>query len=127
MPINSRKSGLSENITVHSIIGRFLEHSRIYYFYNAGNHQYFIGSADWMHRNLDARVEAITPIEQPELKKYLQFILNIYLRDNVQRWLLQENGDYVRAKKQKGEDKLSTHAILMNHMLKANEPVPMQR
>ncbi len=119
------KKNLSENITVHSVIGRFLEHSRIYYFNNGGNHFYGIGSADWMHRNLDARVEAVTPIEEPALKKYLQFILNIYLRDNMQRWVLSEDGSYTRISREKGEGKISTHKLLMNHMQESLKPIPM--
>lgn len=119
------KKGLSENITVHSIIGRYLEHSRIYYFNHGGEHIYLIGSADWMHRNLDARVEAITPIEDESLKKYLQFLLNIYFNDNKQRWLLQPDGSYERAPKEKGDNKLSAHDYLMKHMKDANEPIPM--
>lgn len=118
------KKGMSENITVHSIIGRYLEHSRVYYFNHKGEHKYFIGSADWMHRNLDARVEAITPIENEKLKKYLQFVLNIYFNDNKQRWLLKEDGTYERAKKEKGGAKLSAHDYLMNHMKEAKEPIP---
>ncbi|MTI88855.1 MAG: polyphosphate kinase 1 [Balneolaceae bacterium] len=120
------KKGMSENIRVHSVIGRFLEHSRVYYFCNGGNDRYFIGSADWMHRNLDDRVEAITPIEQPELKKYLQFMINLYLRDNKQRWLLQEDGTYVRAQRAKGEEKVKTHKILMNHTKNLLKPIPQQ-
>ncbi|MBD3617128.1 MAG: polyphosphate kinase 1 [Gracilimonas sp.] len=118
------KEGLSENITVHSIIGRYLEHSRVYYFNHRGEHKYFIGSADWMHRNLDARVEAITPIENENLKKYLQFVLNIYFNDNKQRWLLNADGSYDRAKKIKGSSKLSAHDFLMNHMKESDEPIP---
>ncbi|MEQ8524379.1 polyphosphate kinase 1 [Gracilimonas sp.] len=118
------KKDLSENITVHSIIGRYLEHSRIYYFHHGGEHKYFIGSADWMHRNLDARVEAITPIEKTELKKYLQFVINIYFNDNKQRWLLLEDGTYQRAQKEKGDSKLSAHDFLMNHMKEGSEPIP---
>lgn len=118
------KKGLSENIKVHSIIGRYLEHSRLYYFNHKGEHKYFIGSADWMHRNLDARVEAIAPIENEKLKKYLQFVLNIYFNDNKQRWLLKEDGTYERAKKEKGSSKLSAHDFLMTHMKEANEPIP---
>ncbi|HBQ58235.1 MAG TPA: polyphosphate kinase 1, partial [Balneolaceae bacterium] len=116
--------GMSENIRVHSVIGRSLEHSRIYYFNRRGEHKYFIGSADWMHRNLDARVEAITPIENEKLKKYLQFMLNIYFNDNKQRWLLQSDGSYERAKKEKGSSKLSAHDYLMKHMNEGNEPIP---
>jgi len=82
------KENLSENIRVHSVIGRFLEHSRIFYFHHAGEHIYTLGSADWMHRNLDNRVEAVIKVERPELKKYLQFVINIYLNDNQQRWVL---------------------------------------
>jgi polyphosphate kinase len=118
------KGVLSENIRVHSIIGRYLEHSRIYYFNHKGRHNYYIGSADWMHRNLDARVEAITPIENENLKKYLQFVLNIYFNDNKQRWLLQPDGTYERAAKEKGKSKLSAHDYLMNHMKSSAEPIP---
>ncbi len=120
------RKGLSENIKVHSVIGRFLEHSRIYYFMNGGNHVYAIGSADWMHRNLDARVEAITPIEKNRLKKYLQFVLNVYLQDNQQRWQLNEDGTYTRVAKNKGERKVATHKILMNHMKDSARPIPME-
>lgn len=115
---------MSENITVHSIIGRYLEHSRIYYFNHKGEHKYFIGSADWMHRNLDARVEAIAPIENERLKKYLQFVLNIYFNDNKQRWVLNSSGSYDRAIKEKGKSKLSAHEFLMNHMKESSEPIP---
>jgi polyphosphate kinase len=118
------KKGLSENITVHSIIGRYLEHSRIYYFHHGGEHKYFIGSADWMHRNLDARVESIAPIEAEELKKYLQFVLNIYFNDNKQRWLLMEDGNYRRVHKMKENAKLSAQDYLMNHTKEASEPIP---
>ncbi len=119
------KKDLSENIKVHSIIGRYLEHSRIYYFNNAGNHIYTIGSADWMHRNLDARVEAITPIEKKELKKYLQFVLNLYLQDNQQRSVLNEDGSYTKVERENGERKVSTHKVLMNHMKDSAFPIPM--
>ncbi|MEX2602664.1 MAG: polyphosphate kinase 1, partial [Gracilimonas sp.] len=119
------KKELSENITVHSVIGRYLEHSRIYYFNHGGKHKYLMGSADWMHRNLDARVEAITPIEEDHLKKYLQFVLNIYFNDNKQRWLLLSDGSYQRVVKDKGDSKLSAHDYLMSHMKEASEPIPM--
>lgn len=118
------KEGLSDNIRVHSIIGRFLEHSRCYYFYSGGDETYWIGSADWMHRNLDARVEIVTPIEDTGLKRYLWFILNIYLSDNRQRWIMQPDGDYVRAEKKKGDEDISTHRTLMEHVKSNRSPVP---
>ena len=119
------KKNLSEGIRVHAVIGRFLEHSRCYYFHNNGNDIYLIGSADWMHRNLDARVEALAPIESPALKAYLQFVLNLTLRDNRQRWTLKSSGDYVRVKKKKGDPEISTHLALMNHARQNEDPVPL--
>lgn len=88
--------GISETIRVISIVGRFLEHSRIFYFYNQGQEEIFIGSADWMPRNLNRRVEAVVPIEDPALAKDLQEILAIMLSDNRQAWDLQEDGRYVQ-------------------------------
>ncbi len=86
--------GISENIRVISVVGRFLEHSRIYYFHNQGAEEIYIGSADWMPRNLDRRVEAITPVQDPDLAKELQEILGITLADNCQAWELQSDGSY---------------------------------
>lgn len=119
-----QKEGLSENIRVHSIIGRFLEHSRVYYFYHGGQDLYYTGSADWMHRNLDARVEVLAPIEHPRLKNYLQFMLNIYLRDNQQRWVMKANGNYRKVECKKDEKKIGTHRYLMAHTKSHLEPVP---
>jgi polyphosphate kinase len=87
---------LSDNIRVISIIGRFLEHSRIYYFYNHNQEEIYIGSADWMRRNLDRRVEVITPIKDQEIAKDLQEILGIMLADNRHAWELQPNGNYIQ-------------------------------
>jgi polyphosphate kinase len=106
--------GVSENIRVTSIVGRFLEHSRIYYFHNGGNEKVFIGSADWMTRNLDRRVEAIVPIEDPEIAKDLQEILGIMLADNRQAWDLQSDGSYIQRRPQPGAEVLSTQQILMD-------------
>ena len=117
------KEGLSENIRVFSVIGRFLEHSRIFYFHHADEHIYALGSADWMHRNLDNRVEAIIQIERPEFKKYLQFLLSIYLHDNQQRWELFADGNYKKIERNKGDKKISTHKILMSHMSNISEPI----
>ncbi|KHG39547.1 polyphosphate kinase [Aphanizomenon flos-aquae 2012/KM1/D3] len=87
---------LSDNIRVISIIGRFLEHSRIYYFYNNNQEEIYIGSADWMRRNLDRRVEVITPIKDQEIAKDLQEILGIMLADNRHAWELQPDGNYIQ-------------------------------
>ena len=89
-------AGISENIEVISIIGRFLEHHRIYSFTNNGTPLYFIGSADWMSRNLTARVEAIVPVEEPALQEQLQRILDACLKDRRQAWQLQVGGLYQR-------------------------------
>ncbi|MEO8892405.1 MAG: polyphosphate kinase 1, partial [Coleofasciculaceae cyanobacterium] len=87
---------LSENIRVISIIGRYLEHSRIFYFHNQGSEEVYIGSADWMSRNLDRRVEAVVPVEDPDSLKDLQEILGVMLADNRQAWDLQPDGQYIQ-------------------------------
>ncbi|MEB3278739.1 MAG: polyphosphate kinase 1 [Lyngbya sp.] len=109
--------GVSDNIKVISIVGRFLEHSRIFYFYNRGQEEVYIGSADWMPRNLDRRVEAITPIEDAEIAKDLQEILGIMLSDNRQAWDLKADGEYVR--RRCSDKELSAHQILMETALKS--------
>jgi polyphosphate kinase len=88
--------GLSDNIRVISIIGSLLEHSRIFYFHNAGAEEVYIGSADWMPRNLTRRVEAVAPIEDPNLKQSLQEVLGVMLADNCKAWELQSDGSYVQ-------------------------------
>ncbi len=89
--------GLSENIRVISIVGRFLEHSRIYYFYNGGEEEVYLGSADLMPRNLDRRVEVLFPIKAPNLlRKVRDEILETYLADNVRARLMLPNGEYQR-------------------------------
>ena len=89
-------AGLSENIRVRSVVGRFLEHSRIIYFVNDDNEELYIGSADWMLRNLDHRVEVVCPLEEPELRDYLKKVLDVYLRDNVNARELSADGFYKR-------------------------------
>ncbi len=91
--------GVSENITVRSIVGTFLEHSRILRFENDGNPEYYMGSADWMPRNLDRRVEIMFPIEDEELKKKTQHILDCMLADNVKAHILKSDGTYERVDK----------------------------
>ena len=93
-------AGISDNIEVISVIGRFLEHHRIYSFTNDGSTLYFIGSADWMSRNLIARVEAIVPVEEPALQQQLQRILDTCLEDRRQSWLLEVDGLYHRREDQ---------------------------
>ena len=96
--------GISENIRVISVVGRFLEHSRIFYFENDGKEEIFIGSADWMHRNLDRRVEAAVPIKDARLKQYIkEEILEVYLRDNVNAQLLHKDGTYEKITARKHE------------------------
>ncbi len=85
---------LSENIHVRSIVGNFLEHSRIFYFENGGRPQLFMASADWMPRNLDKRVEIMFPVEDPEIKKQVMHILEVQLADNVKAHILQPDGSY---------------------------------
>lgn len=88
-------AGLSTNIRVRSIVGRFLEHSRIYYFSNGGAEEVYLGSADWMQRNLDRRVEVVFPILDPEICKYLRSsVLEAYLKDNVNARILRSDGTY---------------------------------
>lgn len=105
--------GISDNIKVVSIVGRYLEHSRIFYFYNKGKEEVYIGSADWMPRNLDRRVEAITPVEDPEIAKELQEIMGILLSDNRQAWDLQTDGKYIQRRSTDNFPELACHKILM--------------
>ena len=86
--------GISENIKVESIIGQLLEHNRIFYFYNDGNEEYYISSADWMKRNLDQRVELTVPIEDEDIKKKLKHILEVYMADNKNSYYMQPDGSY---------------------------------
>ena len=107
--------GFSENITVRSIVGRFLEHSRIYYFSNNGDEEVFIGSADWMGRNLSRRVEVVAPVLNPELRKYLRDdVLNAYLRDNLKARILQPDGTYVQTKPSETEEPFSSQLYFAN-------------
>ena len=101
--------GLSETINVRSIVGRFLEHSRIYYFANGGKEEIYIGSSDWMPRNLDRRVEVVIPVRDPQLGRYLiDVVLPAYLRDNVRARRLLPDGTYERIPIASGEEKFDS-------------------
>ncbi len=112
--------GISETIRVISIVGRYLEHSRIFSFHNHdGKEAVYIGSADWMPRNLDRRVEAVTPIEDPKLKDELKDILDILLSDNLQAWDLHSDGEYIQRSPAKGKAARSAQKLFMERALKA--------
>jgi polyphosphate kinase len=87
---------LSESVRVVSVVGRFLEHGRIYYFRNGGAEEYFIGSADCMKRNLESRVEAVAPVEDPTLRKELRAVFDLQLKPNHAAWEMRSDGSYVR-------------------------------
>jgi polyphosphate kinase len=99
--------GLSDNIRVISIVGRFLEHTRIYYFRNSGREEYFIGSADIMKRNLEDRVEVVTPIDATPLRRELRKILDIQLSDRRSAWEMQANGSYIQLQPESGGEQRS--------------------
>ena len=98
------REGLSESISVVSIIGQFLEHSRIFWFGNGGSPEVYIGSADWMSRNLDRRVEAVTPVEDPNLRDRLERLLELYLKDNRGAWDMQSDGSFIQRQPEDGGD-----------------------
>jgi len=107
-------AGLSDHIRVISVIGRFLEHSRIFYFHNGGAEEVYIGSADWMPRNLDMRVEVVTPVEDQTLVKELKQILEVVLADNRQAWELHPDGTYSQKHPQEGEPAMSSQQHFMS-------------
>ena len=108
--------GVSENITVTSVVGRFLEHPRIYYFRNGGNEELFLGSADLMPRNLDRRVEELYPIENPDLRESVyEHILKVHLRDNMQARRLLPDGHYERVRPLEGEPELNSQSWMIEH------------
>jgi polyphosphate kinase len=116
---------VSSNIRVRSIVGRFLEHSRLFYFENNGKEEMFIGSADWMYRNLSRRVEAVVPVKDHKLKQYLkEKVLEAYLKDNVNARELKPDGSYVRIKPLEGEKRFDSQMEFEGSGLSIiNEPV----
>lgn len=113
--------GVSDRIRVISIIGRFLEHARIFWFTNDGDEEIYIGSADWMPRNLDRRVEAVTPVLDPDAVQELKDILDIMLTDNRHAWELGEDGVFVQRTPGADGDVRSTHDLLMARSLKREQ------
>ena len=105
--------GLSENVRVHSLVGRFLEHSRVFKFENGGNPEHYIGSADWMTRNLDSRVEAVAPVEDPDLKQELDAVLDAALEDTANRWVMSSDGSYEKVQPDEDEEPVDSQEVLM--------------
>jgi polyphosphate kinase len=107
-------AGISDNIVVRSIVGRMLEHTRIFYFENGGDDEVYISSADWMPRNLYERVEVLCPVQDPQLKQRLKSeILAAYLADNVKARFLDRNGHYTRATRRRDEAAFSAQDFLI--------------
>ncbi|MEN5237906.1 MULTISPECIES: polyphosphate kinase 1 [Pseudomonas] len=108
--------GVSHNIHVRSIIGRFLEHTRVFYFLNGGEEQIYLSSADWMERNLDKRVETCFPVEGKKLLLRVKKELEGYLTDNTQAWTLQPDGRYVRSSPTGNQNPRSAQAALLERL-----------
>ncbi|MGO9612353.1 MAG: polyphosphate kinase 1 [Dissulfurispiraceae bacterium] len=112
---------ISENITVRSVVGRFLEHTRVLYFYNSGKPEVFCCSADWMVRNFFRRVETCFPVEQPQLRQRLIEDLEYYLKDNSQAWILQSDGTYRKLAPGAEEPFSAQNALLERYSRSAGE------
>jgi len=113
--------GVSETVDVYSIVDRFLEHSRIFYFENDGDPQYYVGSADWMTRNLDNRVEAVAPVSDPAIREQLRFVLDLCLQDNRSAWLMNADGTYDQRRPGPDEPTVCTQDVLMDRARAAHE------
>lgn len=109
---------MSENIEVRSILGRFLEHSRVFYFRNSGEDEIYLSSADWMTRNLHRRVELMFPIIDSHLKKNLFDLLNLYWDDNMKSWKLFPDGTYNKITPQQDEKPFSIQEHLIQSVKK---------
>ena len=120
--------GVSDHIRVLSIVGRFLEHSRVFYFANSGEEEFYFGSADWMPRNFDRRVEAVTPVEDMTLHPRLRSLLDTCLSDNRQAWDLHADGSYVQ-RQPNGEAERSAQVIFLHESwgMQKPETAPSQR
>ena len=105
--------GLSENIKVRSVVGRYLEHSRIYYFYNDGKEELYISSGDWMYRNLNKRVETMGIVEDKDIQHEIKEILDLYLKDNVKAKILKNDGSYERKQIAENEKRINAQEELV--------------
>jgi polyphosphate kinase len=116
--LRPKTEGLSENIRVYSVIGRFLEHSRVFYFQNGEKDpidgEFYIGSADWMYRNLNTRVEAVVPILETAHKQKIHEFLEILISDHRQGWKMNSDGTYEKRKVKNPKKEIGTHQTLMN-------------
>jgi len=113
--------GVSENATVISIVGRFLEHARIYYFKNNGDEEYLIGSADAMQRNLESRVEVVAPVKAPKLREELRFILDTQLNDYRQAWDMRVDGTYVQRQPRNNDEEIGCHQRMIDRYTERNK------
>lgn len=120
--LRAQVEGLSENINVRSIVGNFLEHSRVFYFHNDGKEEVYMGSADWMPRNLDKRVEILFPVEDEELKKQVIHILDVQLRDTLKAHVMNSDGVYEKVDK-RGKEPLEAQRFFCEEAVeKAKKP-----
>jgi polyphosphate kinase len=108
--------GMSENITVRSIVGRFLEHSRVYYFLNGGDEEFYCASADWMERNLLRRNESCFEIRQKAMKDQIRSDLELFLADNCQAWSLHGDGGYARLQPATGEERIAAQEVFLREL-----------
>ncbi len=113
-------AGMSEKITVKSIIGEFLEHSRIYYFYNNHHPKIYLSSADWMTRNLNRRIELLFPITDKKIAERIHLIMDLYMMDNARSWKLMQDGEYKKSNKSK-KHSICAHETLKNLVYENNE------
>jgi polyphosphate kinase len=115
--------GVSDNIRVRSIVGRFLEHSRVFYFHSSGEEKVFCASADWMDRNFFRRVEVAYPIEDPDIKARLLADLELFLNDNQQAWELRADGSYEKITPTADAEPICAQSTLL--AMFADSPLPL--
>ncbi|MGN0408082.1 MAG: RNA degradosome polyphosphate kinase [Bacteroides sp.] len=119
--------GLSDNISVRSIVGNFLEHARIFYFENGGSSEIYMGSADWMPRNLDKRVEILFPVEDEKLKEQVLHVLNVQLADNEKAHIMQPDGSYEKPDRRGRREIINAQEIFCEETIKRNQVTGRKR